>query len=449
MTTRVALVPNDAVGENMAGPGIRYWEFARVLSRQFQVELIIPPFVQMDIHSSDLPPFLHVCSDEQDLRAHVQACDLWVTRGLVLTAYPSLAKLGKPLVLDMYSPFLLEGIQRSIGADELERVSGFENDLAVLDKLLRSGDFFICADEKQRDYWLGMLSAAGRVNPYTCRQDPTLRQLIDLVPFGLPQTPPLHTRSVLKGVHPHISSDDKVILWGGGIWNWLDASTLIRAMPRILERRQDVKLFFMGIKRPNASMAKMQAVDEAIQLVHALGLQKYVLFNDWVPYHERGNYLLEADIGVSLHLDHIETRFSFRTRLLDYIWAGLPVLATRGDVLGQMLAERGLAHLVEPGDVEGVAKGVLGLLAMPSLRSRLAPEFARVAEQFRWENVVRPLIRFCAAPYFAADKAYLERQRWPTTRHSLVYKAWRALKLGGIRGLIRHAQRYFKWLSLK
>ncbi len=50
-----------------------------------------------------------------------------------------------------------------------------------------------------------------------------------------------------------------------------------------------------------------------------------VFFNpDWVAYEDRGDYLLEADAGVSTHFAHIETEFAFRTRILDYLWAGLP-----------------------------------------------------------------------------------------------------------------------------
>ena len=51
----------------------------------------------------------------------------------------------------------------------------------------------------------------------------------------------------------------------------------------------------------------------------------------WVPYDERADFLLDADLGVSTHLEHIETAYSFRTRVLDYWWAGLPVVATDGD----------------------------------------------------------------------------------------------------------------------
>ena len=45
----------------------------------------------------------------------------------------------------------------------------------------------------------------------------------------------------------------------------------------------------------------------------------------------------EADLGVSAHRDHLEARYAHRTRLLDYLWAGLPVVATRGDALAELV----------------------------------------------------------------------------------------------------------------
>jgi glycosyltransferase involved in cell wall biosynthesis len=448
----IALIPNDVVGEQMAGPGVRYWEFAHVLGQNFGVKLIIPPFVPMGSAppAKGLPASMHVCASARDLRALVQDCDVIITRGVVLTAYPFLIELGKPLVLDMYNPSLLEGLQRDADADLLKKISSYENDLEALMIQLRAGDFFMCADERQRDYWLGMLSAVGRVNPYTYQQDPTLRRLIDLVPFGLPEKPPQHTRPVLKGVYKTIADADKVILWGGGIWNWLDALTLIKAMPLVLQQRSDVKLFFMGIRRPNPNITRMKAVDQAIALSKELGLyDRYVFFNDWVPYEERQNYLLEADIGASLHLDHIETRFAFRTRLLDYVWAGLPVLSTGGDVLSETLAAQNLARLAAPGDVDGVTQAILTLLANPTLRADCAPRFREMAARYYWGVVTRPLVEFCAAPYLAPDKAYFHQRPSLVEKQGswwhLLAKGWRALRLGGVSGLLRQSGEYLRW----
>lgn len=450
----IGLITNDAVGNKMAGPGIRYWEFARVLGQRFPVRLIVPPFVSMEhVPSPETLPFsVCVCKNRQDLQEAVNNCRVIITLGIVLAYYPFLAELGIPLVCDLYDPFLLSGLQQMAGAGLFDQLVAYEKYLEALNVELRAGDFFLCAAEKQRDYWLGMLSAAGRVNPYTYQQDCTLRRLIDVVSFGLPTEQPQHTRTVLKGVYPGIAASDKVILWGGGIWNWLDASTLIKAMPYILARRRNVKLLFMGVKRPNQGAAQKEAVEEAIALSKALGLyETHIFFNDWVPYSERQNYLLEADLGVSLHLDHVETRFAFRTRLLDALWTGLPMVCTQGDVLGEALSKQHVAYLVMPEDVAGVAQTILTLLDQPDLRVAHAPYFEKVVSSYYWNAVTQPLVEFCAAPCLAPDKAYLRSQDKASENGSSLLKLWRkslrAWRLGGISKLCNQVYDYFRWKS--
>ena len=206
------------------------------------------------------------------------------------------------------------------------------------------GDFFICASTKQRDFWLGQLSALGRINPQTYDGDETLESLITVVPFGLPDTAPVHTRDVVKGVVPGIGPNDKVIIWGGGVYNWFDPITLLHAVDLLRRRRPDVRLFFLGLRHPNPEVPEMRMAVAARRTADELGLAgSHVFFNEeWVPYDERQNYLLEADVAVSTHLDHVETAFSFRTRILDYLWGGVPIVATEGDALADIIDAKGL-----------------------------------------------------------------------------------------------------------
>ncbi len=53
------------------------------------------------------------------------------------------------------------------------------------------------------------------------------------MPFGLPGNKPIHTKKVLKGKVDGIKEDDFVIIWGGGIYNWFDPLTLIKAMAEV------------------------------------------------------------------------------------------------------------------------------------------------------------------------------------------------------------------------
>jgi len=451
---RVLLVCNDVIGVNMAGPGIRFWEFARTLGQHFAVTLAVPPFVEMNQatlpDASCLPATICVCRRGAEVRALVAQADVVVTLAPVPVIYPFLSQAGVPLVIDMYDPFLLAYL--NTGADLLpkERLALIEEHRYIHISQGRMGDFFICASEKQRDYWLGQLTVLGRINPYTHDDDRTLRRLIDVVPFGLPSEPPRHTRQVLKGIRPGIAAGDKVIVWNGGLWDWFDTLTLVKSMARIAQQRTDVKLFFMGIRRPGTTLAQERAVSETISLAQQLGLRdRCVFFNEWVPYQERQNYLLESDIGVSLHLDHVESRFSFRSRFLDFVWAGLPVVVTQGDVTSDWVTTFRLGHVVPPGDVDALTHALLALVNTPDLRQTYAARFEQIAASYRWDVAARPLIDFCARPHFAADRLHLAHipvagtplSRW----WKLPGKAWQALRAGGGAGLMRRINEYIQW----
>lgn len=450
---RVLLICNDAIGQNMAGPAIRYWEFARVLSHHFAVILAVPPFVEQGPPpEASFPAKIKVCRQEADLYALARETEVIVTVGTVLAVHPDLVKLNKPLVLDTYMPFLLERLELyTEPGSKPDSLLAYEQDRNVLNTQLRIADFMICASDKQRDYWLGLLSALGRLNPYTYQDDKTFRRLIDVVPFGLPQKQARHTKQVLKGVYKSIEPDDEVLIWNGGIWDWLDPFTLIRAIPLVRQRRSKVKLVFMGTRRPNANIAMRTVIEQAIALSRELDLyDKSIFFNEWVPYQERQNYLLEADLGVSLHLNHIESKFSFRTRFLDHLWTGLPLLATEGDVLGAELVKLDLGRTVKAGDVTAVAEAIIDMLRNNNdLRQRYQTRMADITTQYQWESVTQPLIDFCANPYFAPDKAYLKEtpliETGPTPYWQLPFKAWQIFRSGGFQGLWRALNQYIVW----
>lgn len=144
-------------------------------------------------------------------------------------------------------------------------------------------------------------------------------------------------------------------------------------------------------------------VQEAIRLAEALGLlDERVFFGDWASYEEWPNYLLEADVALSLHFDTIEARLAFRSRVLDYVWAGLPMVVMEGDVTGEMIAADGLGIVVDFQDVNGVTEAILTLLG----EQRVARKEQFVAAQagLTWEQAAQPLVEFFRTPHHAADR---------------------------------------------
>jgi glycosyltransferase involved in cell wall biosynthesis len=241
---------------------------------------------------------------------------------------------------------------------------------------------------------------AGRLDHREHARDPSLRALIDVVPFGIEAGPPQVYGPALRGVLPGLDERSRILLWAGGIWDWLDPITVIRAVHELSRTRKDVRLVFLGLQRPNSRVAETTVAEQAVALARELGLAgTTVVFNeDWVPYERRGTWLAESDIGVSAHFDNLEARFAFRTRLLDYLWAGLPVATTRGDELGELVAQESLGAALPAEDVAAWVAALGTLLDDEGNRRRASERVAAVRRRFEWGRVVEPLARLVAEP---------------------------------------------------
>ena len=398
---RVLVVCGDTISDRMAGPAIRSWHMAGELGREHDVRLV-------STSACDRPGegFETAAVTFDGLREHVAWADVAIVQGYLLTAAPWITESDVLLVCDVYDPLHLEQLEQAKDEepDEYARiVAGAVNTLN--DQMVR-GDFFICASEKQRDFWLGQLAAAGRLNPRTYDEDRTLRRLIDVVPFGLSADPPRRDGPGIRGVVPGIGAHDRVVIWAGGVYNWFDPETVVRAVDLLRADVPDVRLYFMGLKHPNPDVPRMRAATATRALSDRLGLtDEHVFFNSgWVEYSQRQNHLLDADIGVSTHFDHVETAFSFRTRILDYLWAGLPVVTTTGDHFADLVDARGLGASVPEGDAPALRDALRRLLLDPAAAADARAAVQGVRDEYTWPTVLAPLLAYCRDPRPAADR---------------------------------------------
>jgi glycosyltransferase involved in cell wall biosynthesis len=394
--TRVLVVSSEPVGGAMAGPAIRALELARVLAAHCSVTLAAPGPSRLEDPRLEL---LEATIEDFDrLLGALRTHDVVVAQQLPAQLLRYVQKLPIRYVADLYNPLMIELLEGLADA-------GAQREQSLARRLTRavfaqcaSADFVICASEKQRDLWLGGLGLSRLIDLEAYRWDRTYRAFVDVVPFGLPERPPAHERPVLKGVWPGVGADDQVLLWGGGIWRWLDALTPIRAVERLAADGRRVHLFFLGVERPAGDPQTIpSSAHQAIAYAREHGLEgACVHFNHgWVPYEERQSYLREADLGISAHRDHLEARFSFRTRVLDYMWAGLPMVLTRGDSMAELVEQRGLGATVDAEDSEGFAEACAELLDDADRRAEIVQRVHAVAASFRWEEAARPLVDYC------------------------------------------------------
>ncbi len=401
---RVAVITGDAITERMAGPAIRAWHMADVLSREHEVRLISVNS-RVSVTDSALPVFQ---ARPRELTTHVEWADIVVLQGHVLEMVPEIKRLDstKIVICDVYDPMHLELLEQGRDTDDERRAKDLQGVTRILNTQLRRGDFFLCASERQRHFWLGHLASLGRLSPSLYDDDPTVRSLMSVVPFGLPSVPPRRTGPAIRAAETGIDSDDKVVLWAGGVYSWFDPLTLLHAVHRLSERRDGVRLFFLGMKHPNPDVPEMGMADRTRQLSDRLGLtDKQVFFNEtWVPYDRRQNYLLDADCGVTTHFEHVETTFAFRTRVLDYLWAGLPVVTTDGDSFADLVRREGLGLVVPAEDPGALAEALERVLYDEEFAAGCRDRIAEVRQRFTWESVLAPLTEFCRDPRPAADR---------------------------------------------
>jgi glycosyltransferase involved in cell wall biosynthesis len=381
-----------------------------VLARRFKVVLAVPDFPvsaadRAFFDEAAFEVFLYDAAQPEALLQRAESVRIIVVQGYVLSKFPGLRDLDRPLVADIYDPFVLENL--FIHQRKIPNLRGREavhlHDLSVFNELLRRGDHFLVASDRQKDLVTGCLLALGRIGPEALDAGASLDHLLSVVPFGAEvlsspdrrddPSPP----NDFQTQFPQIRDDDILVLWGGVLSSWYDPETLLRAIKTAREADPRLKLLFLSTGHPNPLVPSMDAVPEAKRLSAELGLPpEAVIFNDgWIEYKRRGSVFRRADIGVSIHKTHFETRYAFRTRMLDYLKYGLPIVGTEGDVFAELVAVERLGRVVRSGDVEDLARALVALAGDAEERAAIRGRMAVVCERFLWERTVAPLAAWC------------------------------------------------------
>jgi glycosyltransferase involved in cell wall biosynthesis len=302
-------------------------------------------------------------------------------------------------VVDLYDPFPIENLNYFPTLGE----GTYRHDRATLERQLREGDLFLCSSPEQRLFYLGMLYALGRLNPETYFADFTLANLVREVPFGIAPPEPAAIAGaaaapapILRGVVPGIGPGDPILFFGG-IYDWYDPMLLLAILPALLARFPTLRVVFSA--NPNAASTPQGTYAEVHSVAREAGwLDRHVFFVPWVAAERRFALYREATVAVVLHRPRFEAEISLRTRVLDFLGAGLPVVATAGGTMSRLLAEEGMGLVVPDGDEAALTAALGELLASASRRSELAARGRSWAARHDWDTVLAPLVAFLDAP---------------------------------------------------
>ena len=354
--SRVMLVCPEPLGHGQpAGVGIRFLEIARVLRGDgHDVTTLAPDVIGLTAES---------------LAETSRRSDVAIVQGHVASAYFQHAE-PIPTAIDLYDPFIIENLHyfAERGAEV------FQHDHATLMDSLVRGDFFLCASEAQRMFYLGVLLACGRLNPELFESDPELESLIAIAPFGVP--PPLGRDEA----RPTFD-----ILFGG-IYDWYDPISAIEAVALV----PNATLTFTH--HPNPDLTPQGKLGEAMEHVRKKNYG-FVRFEPWAPYESRAEFFARFSMALITFPRSIETDLSMRTRVYDFLWCDLPIVSSSAPGTDEILTRYDCGLVVSEDSPRAFADAIRRVD-----RERMTRGARKFVDDHQWDRTLAPLRAFVRNP---------------------------------------------------
>ena len=124
--------------------------------------------------------------------------------------------------------------------------------------------------------------------------------------------------------------------------------------------------------------------------------------------------------------------------MLDYLWAGLPIVATTGDSFAELIDKHQLGIIVPYQNEEILAQSLLSLLNDHDKLEQIKSNINTFREQFYWQSVIIPLQNMIER-LLCSPKPHKKWQNRTATARFLITKIFES----GITTSLKKAGKYF------
>lgn len=205
---------------------------------------------------------------------------------------------------------------------------------------------------------------------------------IAVVPHGVPDRPLIEGLAEKKA---YGLAGRKVLLTFGLLSPNKGIETMIRAMPRIVTENPDAMYVVLGATHPHLVLREGEAYREGLQaLARDLGVADHVRFVDgFVAHNLLMDYLTAADIYVTPYCNIAQ----ITSGTLSYAVAlGKPVVSTPYWHAAELVGES-MGRLVQPGDADGFADAINGLLGDPATMEAMRRSAWLTGRGMTWDRL--------------------------------------------------------------
>ena len=179
------------------------------------------------------------------------------------------------------------------------------------------------------------------------------------------------------------ATDSIQVIFTGSFYTWHGVEALLEAFAQAYRRVGKLRLCLVGDGVVRAA---------AEQQARAMGLERVIEFTGWLSQEKVAERLRRADIGVAPYLK-LEPFYFEPVKVLDYMAAGLAIVASDQGQTRELLKHGESGLLVPPGGVSALADALVALGEDRGLRERLGRN-AR-ARAPTWQMTARHVLAVC------------------------------------------------------
>ena len=394
--------------KNVEGGGLRAWGLANGLQNnskdKYEVEVSYNQVFKQDNFTDELNGIKISTWEISTLADKIQEFDsvlVSYNAGDITQTVVDNIRQDQQLILDGYVPIHIEMSARN--SDNLDReydAFNFEN--KIWTKALRRGDILLCANEAQKKFYTGVMAQVGRINPITYGDE----DLIQIVPYGI-----YREKAVAK--HDPVSKLVKnkkafKLLWFGGIYPWFDLTNLLEAVKNA-NKTTPIELIMVGVKNPfNQHPDFIKRYEEVMDYIKNNNMDEIVHITDWVKFEDRAEWYLGSDAVVLINNIGVENTLAWRTRLVDYVWADLPIVTNGGDPMSDILEANNAVYILPDLDAKTIEKEIIKISKDKETLKQVSTNLSKVRRLFYWDKVTENLSKLISKGYKPADAGLLK-----------------------------------------
>ncbi len=181
-----------------------------------------------------------------------------------------------------------------------------------------------------------------------------------------------NAKNFLFGIPPR----RRVVVYLGLLADYQGVGLLLEAAAQVIRRGTNAHFIVMGYP----------GIEKYAQRARELGIERRVSFPGRIPYQDAPRWLSLGDVAVAPKMSATEGN----GKILNYMAAGLPVVAFDNPVSREYLDEAGV--YAPSGDVNGLASALDELLRHPQRGEALGRKLhTRAMEKFAWDHSARKI----------------------------------------------------------